>query len=99
MSFVLSHFSTLRVGSCVLDLVLISSIINSPYFRSVEMSSNNYTLEIKFKDSPDAIFYPGQTVKGEKRSSNALVSNDLQSLFSFNRSSRVNFDDFSEVER
>lgn len=29
------------------------------------MSSSNYSVEIKFKDNADAVFYPGQTVKGQ----------------------------------
>ena len=28
--------------------------------------TSNYTLDITFNDNPDGIFYPGQTVKGEK---------------------------------
>lgn len=31
--------------------------------------TSNYSLEIKFKDNPEAIYYPGQTVKGIKTSS------------------------------
>lgn len=27
--------------------------------------ASSYTLEIIFNENPDAIFYPGQTVKGE----------------------------------
>lgn len=26
--------------------------------------TSNYSLEIKFNDNPEAVFYPGQTVKG-----------------------------------
>lgn len=28
--------------------------------------TSNYTWDIKFNDNPDAIYYPGQTVKGKK---------------------------------